>query len=183
MKKSVKIQRLSTVLEYGCYAVILVSIGLCAYVSWGLYASPEETLALYPSIYRSLIERFMTLQGIKYFIMLVLTTGPVVLRIYSYWRLGRMFAQFRRHNYFTLESANHLFVFAMINFWVFLFATPLYGIADFIATIGTAEKPYGMPLIINGDELSSLVVFGSFMVISWIIREGVRLREENEEFL
>ena len=62
MKKSKKIQRLSTLLEYGCYAVILVSIGLCAYVSWGLYASPEETLALFPSSYRSLIERFMTLQ-------------------------------------------------------------------------------------------------------------------------
>jgi hypothetical protein len=177
------IRRVSNCLQYGCYLVMLIMAGAAIFFGWKFQTAPADVLPLFPETYQTTMQRFARVNGISAVIIQLLTTTPMLLVIYSYWRLSQMFSLFRSNAWFTDASASHLFVFASIHVLVQLLATPLIGIADVIAAVSLGEAIYGMPLIINGDELTDLIAFGTLMTVSWIIREGTRLAEENAEFI
>jgi hypothetical protein len=184
MNAPLNIRRVSTCLQYGCYGVMLLMAGAAVFFVWKFHTAPADVLPLYPTAYQSILERFARVNGISAVVIPLLTAMPMVLVIYSYWRLSRMFVLFRPNTWFTEASASHLFVFASIHLLVQLLATPLVGVADLIPAVSLGEPIYGMPLIINnGDELTDLIAFGTLMTVSWIIREGTRLAEENAEFI
>lgn len=183
MESSIKIKRISTILQYACYIVIFITIAASVYIGWLSNTAPEKMLVFYHDELQQLVRRFWVTTGLRRLFISIVVITPTVLGLYSYWRLSKMFSLFRRDLYFTEEAANHLFIFSLLTTLVLVFSNMLLGLADFIAVVGTGEQPYGMVWIIDGGELTQLIAAVSFMLISWIIREGARLQLENEGFL
>jgi hypothetical protein len=183
MNTTLNIRRVSTYLQYGCYLAMLIMAGSAFFFGWKFLTAPADVLGFFPASHQTILERFGRVTGASAVIIPLLTATPMLLVVYSYWRLSRMFILFQSNTWFTDASASHLFVFAAIHVLVQLLATPLIGIADVIAAVSLGEPVYGMPLIINGDELGDLIAFGTLMTVSWIIREGTRLARENAEFI
>ena len=182
MVKVARIRRISLPLEYGCYAVILIWFVGAIYFSTMVWVAPEQISYLFgdlgPLVIR--IGQASFLKAIPAWLMLL---APAVLYIYGYWHLSQVFRSYKKQVLFSDNNAGHLFHFALAGFLGLVATTPLQGLADATLTLGTSQRAQGMPLVINGDEVFKLIGWGAFLTVSWVMREGTRIAEENAEIL
>ncbi len=108
---------------------------------------------------------------------------PSMLIAYGVWRLGYMFRSFRLGNYFSDESVNHLLVFSLCGFVGQFFAPLFDALAGLVASLSTSEANFDLYLNIDGLEGAQLLAWATFVTVAWILREGIRLAKENEEFV
>ena len=183
MPKVTRIRRFSLPLEYCCYVVILVWLVGGLYFSAMVWLRPEQISYLFgdlgPLVVR--IGRASPLKGIPAWMMLAVV--PTTLYVYGYWHLSQVFRSYNKQLYFSESNARHLFQFALAGFLGFVTTTPLQGLAEATLTLGTSERAQGMPLVINGDEVFELITWGAFLTVSWVMREGTRIAQENAEFV
>ena len=177
-----RIRRLSLPLEYGCYAVICIWFVATVYFSTMVWVAPEQISYLFgelgPLVVR--IGHASLLKAIPAWLMLIV---PAALYIYGYWHLSQVFRSYKRQVFFSDNNARHLFHFALAGFLGLVATTPLQGLADATLTLGTSQRAQGMPLVINGDEVFHLIAWGAFLTVSWVMREGARIAQENAEIL
>lgn len=177
------IRRISLPLEYGCYAVILIWLVAVLYFSTMVWLAPDRISYLFgglgPLVVR--IGQSSLAKGIPAWLMLAVV--PAAMHIYGYWHLSQVFRSYNKRIYFSESNARHLFHFALAGFLAFITTTPLQGLADATLTIGTSQRAQGMPLVINGDEVFGLIIWGAFVAVSWVMREGARIAQENAEIL
>ena len=183
MSISNKIQRVSMVLQYLCYAFILLAAFVVLGSWFNLLFSPEVIQEYISDDAVPTLIRISEASPTRAIPATLIFFTPVALAMYAYWRLSQLFGVYKQGIYFSDANANHLFAFALIEFVGQLIGFPLLGIADFVVTIGTTDVPYGMPFSINGDEIPNLITSGAFLTISWIMREGIRIANENAEFV
>lgn len=184
MSNSARIQRMSVPLEYGCYAVILIWLVGTLYFSTMVWLAPEQISHPFGTQGGPLLVRIgqaSPIKGIPAWLMFMVI--PAALYIYGYWHLSRVFRSYKQRVYFSDTNADHLFRFALAGFLAFLAITPLQGLSEATLTLGSPNRPQGMPLVINGDEAFELIAWGAFLTASWVMREGARLARENAEFL
>ena len=178
-----RIRRLSLPLEYGCYAVIFTWFAGALYFSAMVWVAPEQISYLFgdlgPLVVR--IGQASLLKAIPAWLMFMVT--PAALYIYGYWHLSQVFSSYKKQVFFSNNNARHLFHFALAGFLGFIATTPLLGLADATLTLGTSQRAQGMPLVINGDEVFDLIAWGAFLTVSWVMREGTRIAQENAEIL
>jgi hypothetical protein len=178
-----RIRRLSLPLEYACYSVIAIWFVGALYISTMVWVAPEQISYLFgdlgPLVVR--IGQANLLKAIPAWLMLMVT--PAALNIYGYWHLSQVFRSYKKQIFFSNDNARHLFHFALAGFLGFIATTPLLGLADAILTLATSQRAQGMPLVINGDEVSGLIAWGAFLTVSWVMREGTRIAQENAEIL
>ena len=177
-----RIRRLSLPLEYGCYAVIFIWLVGVLYFSTMVWLAPEQISYLFGDL-GPLVVRIGQANLLKAVPAWLLMVTPAVLYIYGYWHLSRVFRSYREQVFFSNENARHLFHFALAGFLGFIATTPLLGLADATLTLGTSQRAQGMPLVINGDEVFDLIAWGAFLTVSWVMREGTRIAQENAEIL
>jgi hypothetical protein len=177
------IRRISLPLEYGCYAIILIWLVGAIYFSTMVWLAPDQVSYLFgglgPLVVR--IGQTSLVKGIPAWLMLAIV--PATMYIYGYWHLSQVFRSYSKRIYFSESNARHLFHFALAGFLAFITTTPLQGLADVTLTIGTSQRAQGMPLVINGDEVFELIVWGAFLAVSWVMREGARIAQENAEII
>ena len=183
MDNASKIRYVSSVLIYACYAVMLVWIGFVYATFFNVFTGRD---ALHDYLRDSLIPTLLRMGEVSLLVSIpaaIIYFLPTMVGVYALWRLTRLFKLYQEGRYFCSEGANHLFMFVCLFCLVHLLQTPLLGIADYVLTIGNDLSPYGMPLHINGNEISQLIYFTTFLIVSWILREAIQIAEENAEFV
>ena len=183
MSNSNKIQRVSIVLQYLCYAFIALATFFVLGSLFNLLVSPEVLQEYIADAAIPTLIRISEASASRAIPATLIFFTPVALIMYAYWRLSQLFGVYKQGIYFSDANADHLFAFALISFIGQLLGFPIIGIADYVVTIGVADIPYGMPFFIDGDEIPNLILSGAFLTISWIMREGIRIANENAEFV
>jgi|TARA_B100000315_G_scaffold33967_1_gene28693 hypothetical protein len=176
-----KIKRVSSILQYASYLVVGWIIVLVLALSIFLWRIPEEVVPLlranHPAIRISETNMFFAIPAWIIFLI------PSTLMAYGVWRLGCMFRSFRLGNYFSDVSVNHLLVFSLCGFVGQFFAPLLDALAGLVASLSTSEANFDLYLSIDGLEGVQLLAWATFVTVAWILREGIRLAKENEEFV
>lgn len=183
MQNSTKIQKISKALHYAC----LLGMGFWViFLVWTLINIayiPDALPDYMADFFLPLLNRMHEASLIRAVPAALVFSIPNLMVIYIYWRMALLFKLSSRGIFFSEELANHLLVIASLRLVTSLISFPLLAVSDYILTIGNSLDPAGMPFQVNGDELSNLVVTGTFIVVAWIMREGIRLKNENEAFV
>ncbi|GEM_PF-3764340 len=108
---------------------------------------------------------------------------PTILVCYAYWRLSRLFIAVRRGNILVASNAQHVYVFAVCSFIGYFTAPILHWLVDLFVILGTDLRSGGIQISIDGTEIPFFLNFAAFVVISWMLKEGVKMARENEEFI
>lgn len=98
------------------------------------------------------------------------------------WRLDRLLLNFRRRELFTVQSIGHLRAFAGAT----LLATLLSIVELPVRTLALRLSGNGgqhFAVGVNSEQLMLILVCGMFYLITRLMQEGRRLREENEGFV
>ncbi|MEQ8954762.1 MAG: hypothetical protein RL120_11565 [Gammaproteobacteria bacterium] len=183
MENSVKIRKVSTALQCGCYLFLGVAALVVLMMLYHVLFRPD-LLRLYVS--DQFIDMFTIATQVGFvraIVVLSLLFFPAPLLMYALWRLSQLFGLFRNNQIFTEDTAQHLYVFAWAWILFHLLPLPMVLIADAILTVGTGFDATGVSVFINGDEIPSFVASISFLVIAWVLRESVRIANENAEFV
>jgi len=176
-----KIKQVSSILQYASYLVVGWIIVLALALSIFLWRIPEEIIPLLRVNHAAIrISETNMLFAIPAWIIYLI---PSMLIAYGVWRLGCMFRSFKLGNYFSEESVNHLLVFSLCGFVGQFFAPLFDALAGFVASLSTSEANFDVYLNIDGLEGAQLLAWATFVTVAWILREGIRLAKENEEFV
>lgn len=183
MDISWKIKKVSAFLQYACYLVIAIWLLVIPITVFNIWFRPDALSdylsdQLLPTLYR--MREADLLRSIP---AVVIYFAPSALGLYGVWRFSRLFGLYRMGIYFSDTNSNHLFVGALAGLLVHLLQTVFMGIADYVLTIGSPLTAYGMPININGDEISNFITASAFLVIAWVMREAVKIANENAEFV
>ena len=183
MDNATKIRRVSTVLIYASYFVMAFWAIFIYATLYNIYVGRDALDEYLNDILIPTLTRMGESDLIVSIPAAVIYFAPTTVWIYGFWRLAKLFKLFKKGVYFSDEGANHLFVFASLACLIYVFQTPLRGVADWVLTLGSDLKPYGMPLLINFDEGSDLILLMTFLTVSWVLREAIKIAKENAEFV
>ncbi len=183
MDNITKIRHVSTILIYGCYAMMLLCVGWIYGTLFNVFTGRDALGDYMHDAYIPTLLRMGEADLLLSIPSAAIYFLPTMVLIYALWRLSKMFRLYRDGEYFCSEGANHLYVFALLFCLMHILGTPLLGVADYVLTLGNDLKPYGMPLRINGDEILLLMLYATFLIVSWILREAIKIAEENKEFV
>jgi hypothetical protein len=102
--------------------------------------------------------------------------------VYGLSRLDRLLLNFRRRDLFTAPSISHLRAFAgatLLSTLLSIVELPVRTLALRLAGGATQHFAVG----VNSEQLMLILVCGMFYLITRLMHEGRRLREENEGFV
>jgi len=102
--------------------------------------------------------------------------------VYGLWRLDRLLLNFHRRELFTAQSIGHLRAFAGAT----LLSTALSIAEPPMRTLAlrlTGDGGWHFSVGVNSEQLMLILVCGTFYLITRLMHEGRRLREENEGFV
>jgi len=108
---------------------------------------------------------------------------PITLVLfYGLWRLDRLLLNFRRQDLFTAQSIGHLRAFAgatLLSTLLSIVELPVRTLA--LRMTGNSDQHFAIG--VNSEQLMLILVCGMFYLITRLMQEGRRLREENEGFV
>lgn len=102
--------------------------------------------------------------------------------VYGLWRLDRLLLNFHRSDLFSAQSIGHLRAFAgatLLSTMLSIAEAPVRTLALRLAGEGGRHFAVG----VNSEQLMLILVCGMFYLITRLMQEGRRLREENEGFV
>jgi hypothetical protein len=98
------------------------------------------------------------------------------------WRLDRLLLNFHRRDLFSAQSIGHLRAFAgatLLSTLLSIAELPVRTLALRLA--GESNRHFAVG--VNSEQLVLILVCGMFYLITRLMQEGRRLREENEGFV
>lgn len=169
--------------------LIRALLWLCVAVQAAFFVLAWTTYA--PSVGSMTID--MTAIGLPFGARLAMTAAqraigaalalPAMLVLFlGLWRLDRLLLNFRRRELFTAQSIGHLRAFAGAT----LLATLLSIVEPPVRTLALRLSGNGgqhFAVGVNSEQLMLILVCGMFYLITRLMQEGRRLREENESFV
>lgn len=181
MDNSTKIRKVSKAMQYISFGTVLLMIAMQLTFSLLMRLQPEQVLKVVDSKdIVTFIYQASPLYAIPAWLIYLL---PSLLLGYGIWRLGLMFRLFSRGAYFSDECVNHLLVFSLMGF-VAQFFNPLFrAAAGLVAQLGNEHGQINLSVGVNGFSAAQLIAWVTFMIVAWILREGIRLARENAEFI
>lgn len=181
MDNRAKIQRISAYLQMACYLVIALGILLYFAIMAMFIFSPDEILlnssggGLGPDTQSRELIRLLPAH--------FLTSVPQFLFLYGVWRLSLLFSAYKVAEFFTAANARHMSVFALMLF-LGPISAPIMGVlSSLVMSIFTENPSVDLTVSLNIEKLVILLLSGLFMALSWIMREGAALAEENAAFV
>lgn len=183
MKNAERIRKISSSLQYATYGV-MAFWALFVVFTWANFWYRPGALPDYLSDpFLGTALRISEASPIRAIPAGFLFCLPSLITIYGLWHLSLLFRLFKQGLYFSEQNSAHLFLFSLCAVIEHLLSTPIIGLADYVVTIGVPEKAYGMPFVINGDELTPLLLALAFLTIAWIFKEATKIANENKSFV
>lgn len=112
-----------------------------------------------------------------------ITLIPILLMIRGVHHLKKLFVEFRQGELFSESGAAHLHVFAKMLFITMLIAPFMGALLSIVLTMNHPAGERAVVFSIGSANLSQLFIAGTLFAITWTLREGYRLRQENEAFV
>ena len=178
MSNQLRIKRVSTLLQLGCWAYLIGAplLLLAVWFNFETLAPQWQTVARIP-IRPEYIGPLNKVLGA------IVTAIPVLLLMHGVRHLQKLFAQFRQGKLFSESGASHLHVFA----WMLLITVILTPITGALLSVAlTMDYPAGertLAISLGSNDFGQLFIAGTLFAITWTLREGYRLRQENEAFV
>ncbi len=180
MKDLAKVKRLSKLLAHMCSVSIII---MPLWVIW-LWSDYEQHLGFVTSNRISLVlwhsSGFSTLQIFAASSFHMMT---VLVLVYGVWHIRKLFLLFHQAVFFSNESAHHLQAFGQ----ALLISALLKPVGSvFYSYLISKDDPPGEKVMLiefGASEISLIFIACTFMVITWILREGHRLSTENATFV
>jgi hypothetical protein len=176
-----RIRKVSQVMQYTCYAAVVLILGFQLGFTVLIWLNPE--LATQFLAARDTVAAIYEGRWYTSFPAWLLYLVPSAILAYGTWRLACMFRLFKQGAYFSEDSASHLLMFSLAGF-VAQFFGPVFGaLAGTVAQLGNEHGEISFSIHIDGLEIIQLIAWATFMTVAWILREGFRLAKENAEFI
>lgn len=178
MSHPVRIRRVSTALKLACDAYLILAPLVLAVVWFNFEkVGPQwQTLAELP-IRPEYVGLTNKLLGA------LITAIPVALLMYGVWHLRQLFEQFRQGRLFSADGASHLHVFAMMLLVTMLLTPVVSALLSVVLTMNNPPGERALVITFGSNDLGQLFIAGALFAISWTLREGYRLSQENEGFV
>ena len=103
--------------------------------------------------------------------------------LYGLYKLRCFFVLCSTGNIFTPESGNYLHSFSLSAILYAVLAIPVHTLLSVILTINNPPGERAVSISLSSTELSLVFLGGVFFVISWVIKESVRIAEDNAHFV
>lgn len=178
MNNPIRIRRVSTLLKLACDAYLVLAPLLLAavWLNFDRLGPFWQTLSQLP-LQSQYIGPLNKVLGA------LITAVPLALLLYGTWHLRKLFEQFRQGKLFTESGAGHLHVFA----WMLLTTVLLKPVVSVLLSLAlTMNNPPGeraVVLTLGSNDFGQLFIAGALFAITWTLREGYRLSQENEAFV
>lgn len=178
MNNSERIHRVSTVLKWACNAYLLLAPLLLAalWLNFERLGPQWQTLAQLP-IQPQYVGVVNKLLGAA------ITAVPLALLMYGVWHLRQLFEQFRQGQLFSATGAGHLHVFAWMLLVTLILAPVVSALLSVVLTMNNPPGERALVISFGSNDLGQLFIAGALFAITWTLREGYRLRQENEAFV
>jgi len=178
MSEQRRIKIVSTLLQLACAAYLIGAplLWLLLWLNFETLGPQWSTLANMPLL-PEYIGLWNKLLGA------LITAIPIVLMMRGVLHLQKLFAQFRQGKLFSESGASHLHVFAWMLF-ITMLLTPFIGaLLSVVLTMNNPEDQRAVVFTLGSNNLNQLFMAGTLFAITWTLREGYRLRQENEAFV
>ena len=173
-----RILRLASLL--GCAAVLLGTAGIWFFGSEAFLRSGEPAQYLIPhgvGFEAGLLSPTLRLLGFA------ISLIPGGLAMWALWQLAMLFGCFSRLRFFTAASVRHFRLFALA---VLLtgFARPLAGGLMSVATtmMNSPGNRY-LSFTVGDSELTAVFLGFVLLVVAWVMEQGQRIVEENQQII
>jgi uncharacterized membrane protein YidH (DUF202 family) len=178
MNNPARIRRVSTLLKLACDAYLLLAPLLLAaiWLNFEQLGPQWQTLAQLPiqPQYVGLINKLLGA---------LITAIPLVLLMYGVWRLRKLFEQFRQGKLFSESGADHLHAFAWTLLITMLMAPVVSALLSLVLTMNNPPGEKALVITLGSNDFGQLFIAGALFAITWTLREGYRLSQENEAFV
>lgn len=108
---------------------------------------------------------------------------PAGLAMWALWHLAGLFGCFARLQFFTAHSVRHFRTFAAAVLLTGL-ARPLAGaLMSLATTMGNAPGNRYLSITAGDSELTAIFLGFVLLVVAWVMEQGQRIAEENEQIV
>lgn len=174
-----KIQSLSRFMSIAC----TLSIGIIPLVTVWYWTAFESNLPLIQAKYSG------TLFSMEYISSWQIVAGAVVslfgccLLIMALWQLRSFFNLTSNGEYFSQRTTMHLSRFANILFLCAIFKPISVMLYSVILTWKNPPGSRSLILDFGSQDLLTILMACTFLIIMWIFKEGARISKENASFI
>lgn len=113
----------------------------------------------------------------------VISMIPGALAMWALWHLAKLFGCFARLQFFTADTVRSFRVFAMAVLLTGL-ARPLAGgLMSFVTTVGNSPGNRYLSLTAGDSEMTAIFLGFVLLVVAWVMEQGQRIAEENEQIV
>ncbi|MCO6553357.1 MAG: DUF2975 domain-containing protein [Gilliamella sp.] len=124
-----------------------------------------------------------SLAGWQAAIATLMDTSLILLLVYAFYQLRLLFINYSQSEYFSVKSANHCYIFGkLLVCWVVIsfLSEPLL---TTILTYNQEESARYFSISFSSDEIITLFLAISIMLIGQILKKACQLAEENKQFI
>lgn len=173
-----RIQRVSQIMRHLCtVGVVLIPVG---FIFIGLNF---EQFLPYIKVTQTIGVDVRTIGGLNLALGFLCMLLPAIALIYGLWQLHHLFDLYGQAKFFTETNARCLRAFAGALF-INALLVPIAGILLSLAlTFNNPPGQKALSISVGSGELETAFVAAIFWVIAWIMQEGRRLADENEQII
>jgi len=177
MHSHTKIKKLSTAMSAFC-SLIMIALPLWVIGFWYnfQYFAPELSR---PNVLIDM--QYIQPQQIVLAACIHLMTLSVLL--YGIWRLRLLFKWFSLGEYFTTRTTNHLHSFTLALLISGLLKPIISAVLSVVLTWGNPPGQKALLLEFSSSEISMILIVGVLLSVTWVMREGQQLADENASFI
>ena len=124
-----------------------------------------------------------SLAGWQATIATLMETSLILILIYAFYQLRLLFVNYSQSKYFSVKSANHCYIFGkLLVCWVVIrfLSEPLLTI---ILTYNRDASARYFSISFSSDDIITLFIAISIMLIGQILKKACQLAEENKQFI
>ena len=157
-------------------SVILLSLSFI-FNWWHVFDTRETNI-----IALNIPVNFEYVKGFQWGLAILLSFIPLLLTIIAIGHVYRLMSLFLQSEFFSVETRHNLHQFSL---WLLISAISKVVCNSLISMVLTMNNPSRGVIAVglNSNTISTLFIVSVFFVITRIIKEGIKLTEENAEFI
>jgi len=103
--------------------------------------------------------------------------------LYGIWRLRLLFKLFSVGEYFTTRTTKHLHGFTLTLLISALLKPVISALLSVLLTWGNPPGKKALLIEVGSSEISIILIVGVLLSVTWVMREGQQLADENASFI
>lgn len=161
-----------------CFCILAFILLLLSFVYswWHVFEAREVRIALNVPV------SFELVTGYQWGLAFLLSCIPLLLTMVAVGHIYRLMGLFLRSEFFSVRTSQSLYRF---SFWLLLGTVSKIVCDTLMSMVLTLNNPGGGLLAVGLDSktMGTLFIVSIFFVITRIMKEGIKLTEENAEFI